>query len=153
MTSEQIYQFLPPNLRSFFLIESSLTSNASPVQQSIQAFAEAVRLLFSVASPTKVVTVVFAGREVTIEISAAEFTHKLIPPTFHLTLNHHTIYLDVVSAIQYNYEEQVACYLEELVHAFMNTSDEMLTHKIVELLYPKVTFNGITFQKLVNDLP
>lgn len=57
MTSEQIYQFLPPNLRSFFLIESSLTSNASPVQQSIQAFAEAVRLLFSVASPTKVVTV------------------------------------------------------------------------------------------------
>ncbi|MBF4102600.1 hypothetical protein INT80_06795 [Gallibacterium anatis] len=52
MTSEQIYQFLPPNLRSFFLIESSLTSNASPVQQSIQAFAEAVRLLFFGSSIT-----------------------------------------------------------------------------------------------------
>lgn len=88
MTSEQIYQFLPPNLRSFFLIESSLTSNTSPVQQSIQAFAEAVRLLFSVASPTKVVTVVFAGREVTIEISAAEFTLDILPALKDGVLRH-----------------------------------------------------------------
>lgn len=148
MNSEQITQLIPEKYRPFFLIESDLISQAPIVQQSIQAFVEAVKLLFQFVAPTKVVTAIFSGRELTINIPGIQLRHTLIAPTLHLTLNHHTLYLDVASAILHRYEEQVACYLEELVHAFMNTKDEPLTHHIVEMLYPKVKFDGSTFKAL-----
>lgn len=42
--------------------------------------------------------------------------------------------------LEFKYEKIVAIFLEELVHAIMNVSDEELTHKIVCELYDKVQF-------------
>lgn len=144
-----IYQYIPQEYRAFFLIENAIDLSHTEVQKSLKAFSEAVSILFSHINPTKVVTVIFAGREVTLEIHGIHIHHRLIEPTLHLTLNHNTIYLDIPSAILHTYEEQVAGYLEELVHAFMNTANEPLTHQIVEWLYPKVKFDGFTFKPLV----
>ncbi len=48
------------------------------------------------------------------------------------------IFIDCNKLMRYNFPLQVACILEELVHALMNVEDEDLVTNIVGLLYSGV---------------
>ncbi|OOH89498.1 hypothetical protein BMT54_06285 [Pasteurellaceae bacterium 15-036681] len=131
--------------RAFFKIETNLAAT-SEVVHSIQAFSQAVDLLFARIQPEKVVSCIFGFRELNINFSGLELNYALIQPTLHFTLAHNIIFFDVINSIDKPFDVQVANYLEELIHAFMNTSDEIFTHQIVELVLPSVSYLDGCFQ-------
>ncbi|MFU2113658.1 hypothetical protein ACLRAI_00820 [[Pasteurella] aerogenes] len=147
-----ISNIIAPQFRAFFSLhcDSSIPDNEI-YRKSIQAFGEAVNIISKVINLDKRINILFGGRTITLQTGELTLTSTLNNSALHVSLHPSTIHFDIHSAILQKYEAQVASYLEELVHIFMRTTNESYTHKIVEMLYPKVFWNGKEFRSKITN--
>lgn len=138
-SSDFIYSVIPAEYQSFFKIETSIIQPDQNILISIQAFGEALKRLLPLINPQKAVSAVFGYRGLSLNFEGISLQYELQARTLHITLNNSWIFFDVINSLGLPFEVQVANYAEELVHAFLNTTDEAFTHQIVELICPTVS--------------
>ncbi|WP_439108245.1 hypothetical protein, partial [Glaesserella parasuis] len=98
-----------------------------------------VKRLFALITPQKTISAIFGYRNLSVNFEGISLQYELQAPVLHITLANSWIFFDVINSLELPFEVQVANYAEELVHAFMNTTDEDFTHRIVELICPSVS--------------
>ncbi|MEG9532520.1 hypothetical protein [Mannheimia indoligenes] len=130
---------IPYPTRSFLEIESMQFENNERYQIAIKAFSTAVEIIQANCHINKTISMFFGSRKMELDIGGIPLSYNLPYPTLHVHIRN-VIYFNIIDSSKLSYESQVGAYLEELVHAFMNTQSEELTHRIVELLYPYVKF-------------
>ncbi|MDG6829149.1 hypothetical protein Q7267_11720 [Glaesserella parasuis] len=136
--SDFIYAVIPSEYQSFFKIETNLNPTEEVIY-SLEAFGEAVKRLFALITPQKTISAIFGYRNLSVNFEGISLQYELQAPVLHITLANSWIFFDVINSLELPFEVQVANYAEELVHAFMNTTDEDFTHRIVELICPSVS--------------
>jgi hypothetical protein len=136
--ASDIIQGVPEPLRSFTAIDSlPLPYSFKPI---VEAFWIAANKINSVVRIRKWVYILFGKAPFMLSLSNGEFTYT---PKNESIINVHIedmILLDCEKMMRYRPQIQVACILEELVHVFMNVSDETLVSQVVALLYDGVEF-------------
>ncbi|MCK3657238.1 hypothetical protein A4G18_00510 [Pasteurellaceae bacterium Pebbles2] len=63
-----------------------------------------------------------------------------ISSAIHIHYNN-CIFFNIYLSSKYDHRMQIAMYLEELAHCYMNIEDEILVKKVVSTMYPLVNYN------------
>jgi hypothetical protein len=134
--AQDIVNGLSPLMQNFLAIESQ--TFPARLQPMMQAFWEATRLIEASTRIRKKVFAVFSISPFNINLPLGAQLSLVIPPDIVSIHVEDTIYYDCRRIDQYEYRLQVAIFLEELVHVFMNVSDEDLVKEIVTYLYSGV---------------
>ncbi len=138
ITVDTIENGVPVSIRTFIAVD------ALPLPQTfhsvIEAFWEATKCI-EPAIRTRIhgrINVVFAKAPFTLNLSNGQLVYTPNEEVINVCFEH-IVFLDCEKMMKYKFPIQVACILEELVHAFMNISDEALVTNVVGLLYKGVT--------------
>lgn len=136
--ASDIIQGVPEPLRSFIAIDSlPLPYSFKPI---VEAFWTAANKINPFLRIRKRVYVLFGKAPFILGLPNGEFRYT---PKDESIINVHLediILLDCEKMMRYKPQIQVACILEELVHVFMNVSNETLVSQVVALLYDGVEF-------------
>lgn len=132
ITNSDIIKGVPEPLRHFIAIDSL------PLPMSYKSIVEAFWMATKKINP-----VVCARKRIYVLLATAPFRVKLPNGDLQYTPNPDVInariedmvFLDCNKMITRPFSIQVACILEEFVHAFMNVTDEALASNIVAELY------------------
>lgn len=139
---------IPENMRPFISIES----NALPEYQTInlKSFWKACEIISKHIEFNKVVTVIIGNSKFELDFNSGFIQYIQKQKVIHVTLLKSLIYLNFekmpIDPNKMQYKIRVAIILEELIHAFMNVTDEDLTHKIVVLMYDKIKYIAGKFE-------
>jgi len=135
ITVQEIESGLPDKAQGHLLIEAAtLLEGARPV---IQSFWLAVGAILPSVRLTTPVHVIFATSPFDLNLGNCRFTFTFNEAAVNMHMDNF-IFIDVVKTAAYPRNLQVASILEELVHAMMNISDEILVKHVVANLFPGV---------------
>lgn len=140
ITASEIESGIPQQYRCYFLVSSAnLNRECLPVVESlweaVRAFAPAARL----SSPTQIV---LDTRPFRITLNSGVLEYHPREETISAAIEHF-VFLDVGRLLPLQRSLQVACIVEEFVHALMHVGDEKLVSLIVAHLYRGVVLvNG-----------
>lgn len=137
-TEEDIQQGLPAKLQPFLKVTSS-SFPRSEIQEMIEAFWEAARIIDGKAIIKSARHVVFGVNPFVITSESATTTIDLradIPCAVFQSL----VLYDLERISDLPYEAQVAAFLEELCHSLLDIADERLVKRTVTYLYDGVEF-------------
>jgi hypothetical protein len=140
ITVAEIQNGLPEQIRPFLSVE------AAPLPQSFRPLVEALWRAAGKIAPTirlrKRVIIVISGSPWNVDFpNLGRLTLTPLGDTIHLTVED-LIFIDANKMQLYDSSNQEVTILEELVHAFMNVSDEDLVKQIVCHLHKDFEFTG-----------
>ena len=136
--AEDLAASLPQALRPFLAVDS-LPLPASIFNDVSQAFWAAARALAPVVRLRRRAYICFTTAPFRLNLANGELRYTPNPDVVHVSVEEF-IFIDVNKLLGYAYPLRVASILEELVHVFMNISDETLVSIVVAQLYPDVQF-------------
>lgn len=145
ISREQILNNIPEEYRHYFNIAiSDITQDIYPLFKN---FTDAVNILCKFTHINKKVDIFFTstsggGIATSDNLTLQYYIH---PEAIHIYYNN-CIFYDLTKAVLYPRETQIAIYLEELTHAYMNIKDEELVKKVVAWMYDGITYNEVTQQ-------
>jgi hypothetical protein len=132
---QEIESGLPDKVRGHLLVEAAtLFEGARPV---IQSFWMAVGAILPSVRLTTPVHVLFSTNPFDVNLGNSRFTFTCNGAAVNMHMENF-IFIDTVKTAAYPRNLQVAAILEELVHAMMNISDEVLVKHVVAHLFPGV---------------
>lgn len=132
ITTSEIQAGIAEQYRCYFLVSAAeLPRDCLSV---IESFWEAVRVFAPAARLSAPVHVIIATRPFRIKLSSGVLQYEPCDETINAAIEHF-VFLDVAKLAALAKPLQVACILEELVHAAMHVSDENLVSLIVTHLY------------------
>lgn len=132
ITPKEIESGIATEYLPFFQIGS--VSFAPIVKPVIEAFWEAVRIFAPKVKLVKPIHVLLGTSPFSVEKEEFVMHFASKGDVLHFVVESF-IFIDVAKVIKYPKELQIASFLEEFVHAFMNVKDEDLTKFIVEDIY------------------
>lgn len=139
-----IQKSLPINLQHILRVNSiQLNESYKP---TIEAFDSAVTIFAQHIESNKVCDIVFATYPFSLNFGQhnIKLTSKVNDLLGISLIQNNLIFYDITKIKNYEFDFQVVCFLEELVHLYCGTYDEWLARNIVSLLYPKVVYeNGV----------
>jgi hypothetical protein len=132
ITASEIEAGIPEKYRCYFLVSAAdLSRQCQPV---VESFWEAVRVFAPAARLSCPAQIIIAARPFRITLGSGVLEYHPRHETINATVEHF-VFLDVARLMPLQKHLQVACILEEFVHALMHVSDEGLTSLIVTHLY------------------
>ncbi|OOF49293.1 hypothetical protein BKK54_09190 [Rodentibacter genomosp. 1] len=149
ITKKQISDMISEEFRYFF--DLRLDSVTSDLQQPFQLLVEAINLFCKFANINKKAELFFnLGNQGTAFSYDFVFQYHINPPAIHIYYNN-CIFFNLDISKQCDSRMQIAMYLEELAHCYMNISDEILVKKVVCSMYPLVRYNELEDQYEINE--
>lgn len=145
ISRQQILNNIPEQYRHYFNIV------ISDIDQDLyllfKNFTDAVNILCEFAHINKKADIFFTPTTGLGYATSDNLTiqYKMPPDVIHVYYNG-CIFYDLSKASTYPRETQIAMYLEELVHIYMNINDEVLVKKVVSWMYKGIAYNEITEQ-------
>jgi len=137
ITSQDIEVGIATECRGFFLVSSAPLPRS--MQCVVDAFWEAARRIAPAISVWHRIQVIFATAPFSIKLSNGELRFIPSNPELIGVTIENLVFLDCNRIAPLHPQIQVACVLEELVHALMHIRDESLVSVVVARLYPGVT--------------
>ncbi|MBU1298413.1 MAG: hypothetical protein KKG06_00650 [Bacteroidetes bacterium] len=137
ITVKEIEEGIPQSIRPFIAIDALPLPRACST--IIEAFWQATTCIER-AIDKRVrnrINVIFAKAPFTLNLTNGQLVYTPNNEVINVCFEH-IVFLDCEKMSNFKFPIQVACILEELVHAFMNISDEPLVTKLVGLLYEGV---------------
>jgi hypothetical protein len=135
ISEKEILNGLPEPIRYFLAIGTCrMPRSLEPV---IKAFWAAANIINSVTHTKRRIHVLFGQAPFVINLKTGELRYTPNGEVIHATIEDF-IFLDCIKTHHLPFQIQVACILEEFVHALMQISDENLTTQIVAWLYDGV---------------
>jgi len=135
-TEAEILGGLPAELRPFVGIQSE------PLHRSftsiIEAFWLAARRINKVTRIRRPIFVYFGKAPFILDLSLGELRYTPKSDELINAYVEETIFLDCEKMMRYPFPIQVACILEEFVHAIMSVEDEGLVTQVVGWLYEDI---------------
>ena len=127
-------------MRPFVTID--VLTEPRPVDVFLNAFRTATHIIAPVIRDIKLLNIIIGISPFDIHLKSGKLNFELNPDTIGCTFNG-LIFLDCkkISSFQ-QHPIQVACILEEFIHALMNVSDEALVSRIVVSLYGQVVLDN-----------
>lgn len=126
-----------------YFIELNINTASNGAVQPIYNFIDAFNLVCPFVTLSHKVKMFFFSEEpAKRESDYLDLTFTAKNGAVHITQGE-TIYFFLNRSVGYIQEIQIAMYLEELVHAFMQITDEILVKKVVAIIYPKVYYDEI----------
>lgn len=142
LSEKDILKNINEKYRSFF--------NIHPVRfvqsehQVFKNFVEAVNILCKFIDINKKVDIHFISTENPIfNADGTLISFQFRNDGIHMTYNS-SIFLNTHISKEYPDELQIAAYLEELLHFFMNIKDEHLVKQVLAIMYPVVKYDPTT---------
>lgn len=127
---------IPGAHREMFLVTAGeLQPVCMPV---IEAFWEAVRHFAPAVRKGRIAHVVFGEAPFHLSMPSGTLSFSPPPQVINAAIEH-LIFLDIRKMLPLPRGLQVACIVEEFVHAIMHVSDERITSHVVALLYPGIS--------------
>lgn len=140
---EQILSNIPEEYRHYFnIIISDVSQDIYPLFKS---FTDAVNILCKFAHINKKADIFFTSTTGSGSATSNNLTlqYNMHEDAIHVYYNG-CIFYDLTKAITYPRETQIAIYLEELAHVYMNINDEVLVKKVVAWMYDGIYYDEIT---------
>ena len=145
ISRQQILNNIPEQYRHYFnIVILDITQDIYPLFKN---FTDAVNILCKHAQINKKVDIFFTPSKSNGIVSSDYLTlqYQIHPEAVHVYYNG-CIFYDLAKANLYPREIQIASFLEELVHTYMNISDEILVKKVVAWMYEGIHYNENTEQ-------
>lgn len=140
ITAEEIEGGIAAEHRNLFTITSA------PLPRGMFRIVEAFWVAYAAIAPATGfmhrVHIIFATAPFSLNLANGELRYTPHNPETIGTHVHGLVFLDCNNLLPLAYEHQVACILEELVHAFMHIRDENLVSVVVASLYSGVQWIG-----------
>ena len=134
ISRQQILNNIPEQYRHYFNIV--ILDIAQDIYPLFKNFTDAVNILCKHAQINKKVDIFFTSSKSNGIVSSE---------AVHVYYNG-CIFYDLAKANLYPREIQIAAFLEELAHTYMNISDEILVKKVVAWMYEGIHYNENTEQ-------
>ena len=132
ITAAEVEAGIPERYRCFFLVSAAdLNRQCLPV---VESFWEAVRVFSPAARLACPAQIILAARPFRITLGSGVLEYHPYEKTISAAIEHF-VFLDVGRLLQLLRPLQVACIVEEFVHALMHVADESLVALIVAHLY------------------
>ncbi|MCP5426629.1 MAG: hypothetical protein H6966_00005 [Chromatiaceae bacterium] len=132
ITTSEIEAGIPEKYRCYFLVSAANLSRQSlPVIESLW---EAVRVFAPAARLSSPAQIIIATRPFRITLSSGVLEYHPREETINAAVEH-LVFLDVGRLMPLQRPLQVACIIEEFVHALMHVADEALVSLVVTYLY------------------
>ena len=139
ITADEIESGVDLKHRHYFRVATA------PLPRSMIGIVEAFWKSAAAISPamwfSHPVHVIFASAPFSINLNNGELRYTPNSPDIINVHVEHIIFLDCYKMAGMLPDIQVACILEELVHALMHISDEHLVSVVVATLYPAITWS------------
>ncbi|WP_020395712.1 hypothetical protein [Thiolinea disciformis] len=135
ITVEEIERGIDQKHRHFFRV------SAATIPRGIaEAFWKATAVIAPAMWFSHPIHVIFASAPFSLNLNNGELIYT---PSLGVINAHveHIVFLDYNKMANFFPDIQVACILEELVHALMHISDEHLVSVVVSELYPAITWS------------
>lgn len=139
ITKQEIIEMIDPEYRYFFDLRiDDVTSDLKP---QFELLSEAIHLFCKFAHINKKADLFFNwGNQGVAHSEDFLFHYQINSPAIHIHYNN-SIFFNLFISAKYDYRMQIAMYLEEFAHCYMNIADEILVKKVVSSIYPFVKYN------------
>lgn len=139
ITKQEIMEMIIPEYRYFFDLRiDNVTSDLKP---QFELLSEAINLFCKFTNINKKADLFFNfGNQGAAQSVDLILQYQINSPAIHIHYNN-CIFFNLFLSSQYDHRMQIAMYLEELAHCYMNIADEILVKKVVSLIYPFVKYN------------
>ena len=134
ITHTEIKDGIPEDVRQYFDV-GSVPLPREHFETMVNAFHKAINLFIPKIRIRKRIGLYFAKNPFKISIPNGVLSYESSNEEIIANTVEDMIFIECERTAKYNYNIQVAIFLEELVHALMNVQDEELTSHIVSTIY------------------
>ena len=129
---------IPDEIRSFLPVICNIELDEELEKENIKALLEAIELINEKLHLNRLVPIIIGKSPFKITLKSGTFIYAMKTNVIN-SFAENFIFFDFNNMRKLPFPIKVAYILEEFVHAIMNVSEELLTAKIVNLLYPAVS--------------
>lgn len=139
ITRNDIMQHIPEAYRHFFDLQ--VNKITSDLERPFKLFTQAVNILCAFANINKKADIFFnLGNKGQAYSENFLLNYEIRGNAIHIYYNN-CIFFDIAKSSLYSEPLQLAMYLEELCHCYMNIKDEVLVKAVVANICPYVIYN------------
>lgn len=140
ITCSDFEKVIPNSLKGLLVVDSrKLPDSFQPI---VEAFGEAAGCIAPVIRTPKRVNAIISTNPFTMNIKTGTITYSTNDQVINASLND-IVFIECNKMMGMNHQFRVVGILEELVHVFLNVSDESLVTRIVSWLYDGINIvNG-----------
>lgn len=140
ITYSDFEKVIPDSLKGLLVVDSRELPNS--FQPIVEAFGEAARCIAPVIRMPKRVNTIISTNPFTMNMSTGTLTYSTNDPVINASLND-IVFIECNKMMGMKHQFRVVCILEELVHVFLNVTNENLVTRIVGWLYDGINIvNG-----------